>query len=343
LLKKCNYKLLTGILIIVLPLLVGFTPKPWEWPFMHGVRVSEYTPAVYWPYDMVDYEEIDTREEGLEMEGRIPFLTNHAGFLRNRINSYIDEIIDLKISEARYARARTLTFDYELYFDDPVISIILKSTAASASSKTEVVSINFNVETGELFSAADVVGSEVVQLADRLLVEMIRRNPERYNPSFSGMQQDQAFSVTDEEITFWFDEFQLTHGFEGIVPLSLRLEDIREVALERDEFRIRPGFNLKMVPLRRVIEELGYTIIWNSEAGSAFIYHSGELVIILTPNVNEFIREHRFNRSLEAPPEIIEGYMYVPISFFDQILSLVAYSIDSDYNITFVSYSLFDD
>lgn len=307
-----------------------------------ALEVQEYL----WPGDMIDYEEIDTREEGLEMEGRIPVLNEYAGQLRYEINEEVDRIISEKIADAREVRSRSLYFDFETYFSAPHMSIILKSTAASASSKTEVVSINFDTRTGELISAEDIVGPHVVQLADRLLVEMIRRNPERYNPSFAGMREDQAFSVTDEEIIFWFNEFQLAPGFEGIVPLALRLDDIKEVRLSREDYSIRREFNLKMIPIR-IVEGLGYDFTWHEEMypypHRVTIYHNGELVIELTTDVNDYVRESRFRRSLEAAPEFVGGTTYVPISFFDQILSLVAYSIDDSDYITFASYPVDDE
>ena len=330
-------------MICVILLFSAFTIES-NWMFTYGISSDVTFPPASWPNGMLKYETIDTRIEGLELEGRIPSLTPNAGPLTYRINNVIDQAIEDKIQEAREMRSRLLTFAYETYFADPYMSIILKSTAASASSKTEVISINFNTETGELISAADVVGSHVVQLADRLLVEMIRRNPERFNPSFTGMRNDQAFSITDTEITFWFNEFQLAPGFEGIVPLTLRLDDIKEVVLTKDAYRIREGFNLKMVPVN-IVRQLGYDFTWQMDGStsSVIIYHNDELVIEIFIGVNNYVREQRFTRSLEAAPEIIGGRTYVPISFFDQILSLVSFSIDDQDTITFASYPVTDE
>ena len=333
-------RLTVAAVILAMLLLSAFTNRPY-WLFTYDSSLAAR--RLNWSDGMLEYEEIDTREEGLEMEGRIPSLTAHTGVLQNRVNAAIDGIISDKISDAREIRARSLTFAYETHFSDPYMSIILKSTATSASSKTEVVSVNFNVNTGELLSASDVVGPHVVNLADRLLVEMVRRDPARYNPNFAGMRQDQAFSITDTEVTFWFNEFQLAPGFEGIVPVSLQLGDIREITLMREDYHVREGFNLKMVPLRRVAEALGYRVAWNRDSRGSSVFFDGELVIKITPGVNNYIREQRFTRSLEAAPAIVDGTTYVPISFFDQILSLVAFSIDEDDNITFASYPVTDE
>ena len=335
--------IMTAMFCLVL-LFSAFTDRPPvpNWMFTYGGILADYGQEASWPDDMLEYEELDTRKEGLELEGRIPALTQYSGPVQARINAEIDRVIATKITDARENRSRSLIFAYEAYFSEPFMSIILKSTATSASSKTEVVSINFDTNTGLIISAEDVVGPHVVQLADRLLIEMIRRNPERYNPSFAGMREDQAFSITDDEITFWFNEFQLAPGFEGILPLSLRLDDIKETILTRDRYHIREGFNFKMVPIRTV-EELGYDVGWHSEDRTITVWYNDELVIRITPDVNNFVRESRFTRSLEAAPELSGGITYVPLSFFDQILSLVAFSIDDDDNIVFASYPVTDE
>ena len=296
-------------------------------------------PPFVWRAHMLEAERVNRREEGLEMQGRIPVLAEAAAHLEAPVNRAIADTLAAKTAEARDMRARSLTFEFESYFAEPVLSIIIKSTVASPASKTDVTSINVDTETGDFLTAADVVGTHVVQLADRLLVEMIRRNPERYNPGFSGMRRDQAFSLTNREIVFWFNEFQLAPGFAGIVPLALQLNNIQEITLAPEDYHIlQPGFNLKMVPLKKVCEALGYGIYWNPESGQAIVFHGQEMLIELTPGVNNYQRGERFMRSLESAPELIGGNMYVPISFFDQILSLVAYRIDEDDNIVFASY-----
>jgi len=59
----------------------------------------------------------------------------------------------------------------------------------------------------------------------------------------------------------------------------------------------------------------------------------------LTPGVNNYQLDGVFQRSLEAAPEQRNGgSIYVPISFFDQILGITIYDIDAQGNITFMTY-----
>ena len=304
-------------------------------------RVTTYASGV-WSTDMISYEVTSRRVEGLEIDGRIPLVTSAAGQVGERVNELIDQAISTKISSARESRSRNLNFDFEVFFSAPYISIILESTTTGASAKTEVTSINFNTNSGASLQAADVVGEHIVQLADQLLVEMIRRNPERYNPSFSGMRSDQAFSVTNREIVFWFNEFQLTSGSGGIVPLRLNRSNIHEARLRPDQYHTRLGFNLKMIPVGTVLRQLNYSVAANSDVSRVNIFYDGEHIIELRVGVNNYVRRERFVRSLETAPVHVGSYVYVPISFFDQILDFVAFGVDGRGNITFASYSVTD-
>lgn len=306
-----------------------------------GFKITTYAGEA-WPHDMISYELTSHRAEGLEISGRVPVLTPAAGQVGERVENLIEQAISSKIASARESRARSLSFDFEVYFSSPHISIILKSTTTGASAKTEVTSINFDINSGEKLSAADLVGEHIVQLADQLLVEMVRRNPERYNPSFSGMRRDQAFSVTNREIVFWFNEFQLTTGSDGIVPLRLNRASIHEARLRPDQYHTRIGFNLKMIPVGTVLRQLNYTVTANSDVSRVNISYDGEHIIELKVGINNYVRGNRFVRSLETAPVHVGSFVYVPISFFDQILDFVAFGVDNSGNITFASYAITD-
>jgi len=295
-----------------------------------------------WPHDMISYEETSERAEGLEVSGRIPVLTEEAGQVGERVNELIDQAVSAKIASARESRSRSLNFDFEVYFSNPNVSVLIKSTTTGAAAKTEVTSINFNTSSGSRLCAADVVGEHIVRLADQLLIEMIRRNPERYNPSFTGIRREQAFSVTDREIVFWFDEFQLTSNSGGIVPLRLRRADISTVRLTSDQYHTRLGFNLKMIPVGTVLRGLNYSVSANSDVSKVSVFYDSELVIELRVGANNYVRGDRLIRSLETAPVHVGSYVYVPISFFDQILDFVAFSVDSSGTIIFATYSVTD-
>jgi hypothetical protein len=295
-----------------------------------------------WLPQMVTETGIFRREEGLEMRGVIPEINELYGWGRHALNAQIEQAVNNRIITAKEAKARSIVFEYDIYVTDSIVSIILLSTTTSATSKKEVSSINFEPRSGEIKSLAEAAGAGIAPLAEKLLTEMIRRNPERYNTTFNSSQLGtQPFFLTDYEVVLLFDEFQVLSSADGIMELALDLSRIETVTLSRDEYHILPGgYHLKMVPLRKVCEGLGYRIRW--EAAENFrieVYQNGLLIIELETNVNYYEIKDKKARSLEAAPEMIWGMIYVPISFFDQILSMITYSVDEWENITFLSYT----
>jgi len=298
--------------------------------YFYAVRRKEWQPS------MVEDRPIFKREEGLEIKGEVPKLTNEAADLRVPVDKMINEVVNKKICAAKDAKAKEIRFKYDVYHTNDYVSIIIWSTVTKASPKTEVSSVNFNTEDGRAVSAAEAIGKNAVRLADKLLAEMIRRNPENYINGFTGLLEDQSFYVANDKAVFFFDEFQLASGTDDIVQLELTLSAIKSYSIPKDEYVVKPGYNIRMIPLSLVCEQFGYKAEW--KAGKVFLFYDGEFVMELTPGVNNY-QQRRLQRSLEAAPEIIKDTTYVPISFFDQILNLVTYSIDAQGSITFSAYT----
>ena len=312
------------------PVLADTTP----YPYAEDFGIEGMAP----PADAVLHVIRAERERGLDIRGQTPVFSSPTRVVADRVNAQIEEAVVAKVARAHETRARSINFSYEIFYYNNLVSIVLQSTTVSATTRTEVVSINFNMNTGATITAAGAVGGHIVQLADRVLAERIRRNPESYNAAFSRMRRSQAFSVTDQEITFWFDEFQLSATSEGLSTLVLDRSNIREFTLRSSQYHTRSGFNIKMVPLGITATALGYTVRWNEDTRTVGVYLQEERLIELHLGVNRYERENRFTITLEAAPEIIDDFTFVPISFFDRILSLVAYSVDSRGNIIFASY-----
>jgi hypothetical protein len=324
---------LTGIL--------ADTDEPPEDDFPDSELEEEEEPVFEWLPSMVIETELNRREEGLEMRGIIPSISEEFGEGYEDLNAIIERAIDRKIIAAKEAKARLIYFRYEVYPTDTMVSIIVLSTATSVTSTTEVFSVNFDLFTGKRLNLAEAAGPGIAPLAEKLLTEMMRRNPERYNASFdTSALGSQPFYLTDRRVVLLFNEFQLLSSAEGIKKLALELRQIATIAISREDYHILPGgYNLKMVPLKKIGNALGYRVEWNPDTYRADVFRNGELIIELEPGINNYEVIDKKIRSLEAAPEIIESIMYVPISFFDQILALVTYSVDEWEWITFLSYN----
>ena len=100
-----------------------------------------------------------------------------------------------------------------------------------------------------------------------------------------------------------------------------------------------------MVSLRAIGDSLRYSIDWNNAAQEVAVNRDGDVTAVFQIGVNAYTSCHPGDpnekpqkRALESPPEKRNGVTYVPISFFDQILELVAYHVDENDNIVFTTY-----
>lgn len=259
-----------------------------------------------------------------------------------RINGVVSEMIN----EARRVRARSITFHYEVYQTDTVVSVVIHATVSSVISRTLVRSVNFDFW-GNILTVNEAMGLDAISLAERILSDKIRRDPARYYAALSASLHNQAFFITHQGLVLVFDEFQLSTTRSGIETISLLYDNIREAVVNSDQHhRSQDGYNLLMIPLRFVLEDqLRYRVDYFQEYHGpeedgmrVDVWRNNHLVIFMRPGINEYHVMGMMQRSLEAAPEIINGSVYVPITFFDQILPLTTYSIDSFGTITFLSY-----
>ena len=285
-------------------------------------------------------KELAPRQMGLAVEGEVPWLLPAFGESYNIINHQIDQITEDLISDARRGRARSITFHYEIHPTPNMVSILIRANISSVIERNFVRSINFCPHTGELRSISDVMPTGTANLARRILAERLRTNPAEFYGVASINLEEQAFFVTDQGLTILFDEFQLSSLVSGVIPLTLPFSQINTTTVYYDALLpTNHAYNLTMVPLRHVAEALGYTVSWNSDYSRVDVFINGNLIAWLYPGANEY-HTPGGTRTLEGAPYRFshDGRIYVPITFFDQILPLSVYNIDSFGNITFLAF-----
>jgi hypothetical protein len=295
------------------------------------------TPPYVWLPPMLTETVINSREEGLEMSGVVPVVSEEYGEPSFLINQMLDAAKSNRVRAAKASRAKSISFGYRLHSDHSVISIVLLSTVTSATPKTVVDSVNFNPMTGMITDLTSAAGFDIIPLASKVLRERIRSNPEGYNAGLDiSSIAGKPFYIESGQAVILFDEFELTTAAGGANELTLELNRISRVSISDTEYHTDYSYPMKMIPLKKVCEALGYTV---DEGGyRVYIRRDGEVISELTPGVNNYIENGRRTRSLEAPPERWYGRaVFVPISFFDQILSWIAYTVENK-SITFYSY-----
>ena len=303
-----------------------------------------------WRSSMYASETLDTRQQGLDIRGRVPVITEEFGASHTTLNAEIDRAVDAIIDGTQRSQARSLTFDFNIhntvYRSREVVSIVITATARGATDRTSVLSVNFNARTGALLTLEQVMGKDIAPLAERIIADMIRQNPATYSAAFSAPPTGQGFFITATNLVLLFDEFQLSSVPGASTRITMRLENIRTVTISPRDYRVsQDRYAIKMMPVRQVLhgdEGLGFDVSSGPRNRNGerriTVSRNGNAIVTFETGVNNYQRTGVLQRSLEAAPVIISGRTYVPISFFDQILPLTVYDIDAQGNITFMTY-----
>ncbi|MCL2357605.1 MAG: copper amine oxidase N-terminal domain-containing protein [Defluviitaleaceae bacterium] len=304
---------------------------------LQSERQAERQPE--WRSEMLGERELTRRQEGLDILGTIPDIDD-AFSSASCLNEYIsDNIVSSLVSEARRIRARSVTFRHEYRPSEYMVSLVIYADVLTTLPHTLVRSVNFCTYSGQLISMNEAVGLEITPLAERILAEMVRRNPEHYYAALSSPITERAFYFSEGQLVILFDGFRLSTRIGEVQSVELSPDSIKMVVLSPDEFRTDGPYGLKMIPLRAMLEgRLGFEMEWIELERRAVVRRNGTSLIEMHDGDNEYIVFGTQRRSLEVAPQIMGGRLHVPITFFDQILPLTTFSIEPDGSITFLSY-----
>jgi hypothetical protein len=83
---------------------------------------------------------------------------------------------------------------------------------------------------------------------------------------------------------------------------------------------------------------LGFDVEWHEFERRAVVRRDGMDLIEMREGDSEYIVFGAHRRSLEVAPQMFDGRIHIPITFFDQILPLTTFSIEPGGRIAFLSY-----
>ncbi len=274
----------------------------------------------------------------LEMDGRLPIIDDKANDekLAQALNDKIMEIHAEKLRIAKKNNIKKIEFDYDYKESNNCGTILFISKITALTTKEEITTINFDIETGEILTLYDFLGVNALQIVNRIVLDEMRKSPDRYNAEFDGVSNNQNFFIEDEDIVLVFNENEIAFAAEGIVKIRVNLNAVKNVVIS--DYRIlKDYYELKMIPLREVCTGFGYNVSWNLAAKSVVVTR-GDFTANITIDKNLYSKGKNAARSLESAPLLIDGVCFVPLSFFELMLD-ASYSFDEDENIIFSQYN----
>lgn len=278
---------------------------------------------------------VDSRYQDIDVKGVKPVISglSNAAF-QAQINEQIDAQYNGFIKKSTTS-TKKITFSYKTVDSGKYFSILFYCVINDAvSAQNYVSSTVIDVTNEKIVYLNDVVGPNGVKLINKGFATSIAASPSRYNPNFTGIDENRNFYVEGETVHILFDELEMLVGTVGIVEFTFQIGEIKNVVIEKSEYKTKEGYGIKMVPVRQIAEAFGYTVIWNPTTSSADILLNKTPVTSIKIGSNSYSAESGTRRELESAPIIYDGRTYVPVSFFEEILS-VSYSISPGGQITF--------
>lgn len=113
----------------------------------------------------------------------------------------------------------------------------------------------------------------------------------------------------------------------GVMPISVEILDETELFINGEkiifsDYAVEP-YNKeegKMLPLRAVVENLGFDVLWNNNDQSIEVIKGADHYKLFIGR-DEYILNGKAVASLGMAPEIVESRTFVPYTFFDKILN----------------------
>ncbi len=277
---------------------------------------------------------VDGRENQTNVKGTKPQVTSND-ISTNAINEKIDSIYSQQTKVAAGDRAKSITYSFEEYQSNGYVSIVILSEVQNATESQYADVVNFSVSSGEIVRLSDVLGGKTIDVVNKYVNEQIKTT-KKYDKVVT-ITNDSDFYINDSNIMLIFDAYTLSQNQTNVARMPVDLSKITSYKLPSSQYYVRETFNIRMIPLRKVCEGLYYNVSWNSN-NKSFSVSDDKTTSTGAINSNTYTVNNRRVR-LEYKPDLSNGTLYVPISYFTDVLDL-SYKVDNNGDVTFYKINL---
>ncbi len=268
---------------------------------------------------------VEGRENQTNVSGVKPVVTsNDIGLIQ--VNNTINSIYDYNIKSVASARAKSINYSYTVYESKGYISIVIISKVQNATEYQLVDCVTFSTNDGKVVKITDVLGGKPIDV-----VTNYANKSTKYDKEIT-LDSNASFYLDNGKLVLAFDAFTLDQSQSKVVTIQIDLTKIISFQLPSNEYYVKDKFNTRMIPLRKVSEGLYYDVAWINKTRT-FTVKDATTNSVGSVNNNQYTVNSRKVR-LEYKPDIFKGNIYVPISYFTDVLGL-SYKIDGTGNITF--------
>lgn len=271
-------------------------------------------------------EQINTRENQTSVSGNKP-LVSSASYSLKPVSTVIDNIYKDKIKTVATQRAKNIVFDYKVFDSNDYISILIISNIQNATQSQQINSVTFKKSNGQIVSLSDVLAGKPLAI----LENYINSKPD-YTKNVSVTNDTSFYINSSNKPVLVFDSYALGQKQFRYEEIVIDLSNVISFSLSKSDYYIKDKFNIRMVPLRKSSEGLYFDVKWSPKTKTFTVTDAST---VASGNANSY--DYTVNTkkvALESKPELTNGNLYVPISFYTDVLGL-SYKIDNTGDITF--------
>lgn len=266
---------------------------------------------------------ISNTNEIFEVTGTLPLANTGFSSLDTDLNENITETYNKKISNAKNASVSKLDFSYEEKISSDYVSILLYTKSTNLGTTTYVDTFVFNKNTGNLVDIED-------------FSDLLPKEISEYTST--GSYSNKFFSsnvLSNNQINFYVedDKIVLISTVGGQLTFKdIEFSEVCSFRIKKNDYYTKGTYQIMMVPLRTLLEGLGYDISYTSTDEPINISKNDDFFAITIDD--KTYANNGKSTTLEVSPELIDGSTYVPITFVTDVMN-IDYKANSDGSFTF--------
>jgi len=280
---------------------------------------------------------ISSSKNNINIKGYIPIIKNLTNpIFQYNLNQTIQKNYEEIILDASKNSVRTITISYDVISSDNFLSIILyvsNTNKKTSSIKTFVVDKTKN----KYAKINDILGVNGLGYANKMVSNLIKNDKTTNYFNTSAVTENTPFYVKNENVVIPYGAGEIAAVSNGIINFEVPKGNIYNYTVKN--YYTKTMYNIKMIPIREVVEHFGYTVLWNSKTETIQINKGSEYITSIKVGRNSYPKSKASPKFLESAPEIKNSKTYVPVSFFEEILDLL-YAPETNGDITISSYKL---
>jgi hypothetical protein len=288
----------------------GYSPTQQALNLQRYITTTAYQPGLF--------------DSDIDISGQVPKIING-------INPFLRETLEMRFSQQTQAFIQThgrtalrVSFSTDFFTSGDFVSIVINMKAESASTTQAMATTVIDAASGRIISLTEFDPAGV-ELVNNYVRNIIARNPRDFTPNFNGISSGHGFFLDGDRLIIPFNTSELATSHRGVELVQMNQSRMQTMYLERSYFMVLPSaqYSAIMINLQKVASFFGYELNWIDEQ-TIEIYHAGVFITSLTIGQNSYFFKRLPMRTLEAAPLVYENRVYVPLSFFDEILGMSA-------------------